>query len=152
MPWNLNLSILPHPGKHVRVQVLCRVGRAPLVRFFSPSLLSDEYLIPLSPVKFKCCVLIMGLPSKSSQMEVSNADRSGVRLRNGVQTANLSRHYNAVGPTWNLFPFSWACFLQKAWIVSGFIPPRLQFNQCFMCVCFCILMPTNLLSQSSEIL
>lgn len=155
MPWNLNLSILPHPGKHVRVQVLCRVGRAPSVRFFFPPLLSDEYLIPLSPVKFKCCVLIMGLPSKAAKWRSAmptGSSRSRVCLRNGVQTANLSRHYNAVRPTWNLFPFSWACFLQKAWIVPGFVPPRLQFNQCFMCVCFCILMPTNLLSQSSEIL
>lgn len=57
-----------------------------------------------------------------------------------VQTANIKRRYNAAGPTWNHL-FSWACCLQKAWFVSGFFPPGLQFSQCLMCVCFCILSP-----------
>lgn len=35
--------------------------------------LSDKYLIPLSPVEFKCCVLIMEFPSKSSQPQKQTA-------------------------------------------------------------------------------
>lgn len=134
MLWNLNLSILPHRGKQVRVQVLCRVGRAPSVHFFfPPTAVRYEYLIPLSPLCWS-----WGFPQKAAKWRSATAtgsSRSRVHLRNGVQTANLRRHYNAVGPTWNLLPFSWACFLQKAWLVSGFVPPRLQFSQCFMCVC-----------------
>lgn len=110
-----------------QVQLLCRVGRSSfaslffLLLFFSFPSPSTVRKILNSPQPCDIQVLCPNhgvTPQKAAKWKSAMLTGSSrLHLRKGVKSANLRRHYNAVGPTWNLL---FSC-LQKAWIVWLFL-------------------------------